>query len=234
MAGFAGRSGNGIHFPDPNQHASSISQLAYVPLTESDIEPAARLYSEVFLHDEPTSWRIAPDPAKFFPEAEWYVKSLAGRNLSFIARNERTRDLVGFIFCFDITDDFGHEASSFTAFLANFREAVAMIDELENRYLDRSGISPGSVLHAFQGGVSRKYRRSGVMKGLVTRVVSRARERGFRQIVAECTSLASQRVLAQCGFYEQGFSSYDMFVIDGGRFFAGLDGGITLMMRDIE
>ena len=39
--------------------------------------------------------------------------------------------------------------------LAYFREVVTMIDDLEDRYLDRDAIAPGSVLHIFQIGVSR-------------------------------------------------------------------------------
>jgi len=226
---------SGVKMPDQDQGRYGVlhAQVVIAPLTEPDGEAAALLCFNIFLQDEPTTRRIAPDPGRVFPESVWYVKSLVGRELSFVARDELTHELAGFIFCFDLTDDFGSEAARFTAFFANFREAIAMIDELEARYLDRSRITPGFVLHAFQGGVSRKYRRNGVMTVLVRRMISNARERGFRKIIADCTSLASQKGLEQCGFRQVGFLGYDAFSIDGIRYFDGLEGGMSLMVKDL-
>lgn len=221
------------HNKDPVPREGLPAGIIILPLAEPDVEEAARLYVEVFLADEPTSHRIAPDPATLLPSAEWYVRSLADRNFSFIARDERSGDLVGFIFCYDLSDDFGQEKARFTALFASFREAIVMIDELENRYPDLSGVSPGSVLHAFQGGVGRKYRRAGVFAALVRQAVSCARDRGFWKIIGDCTSSASQEILEQCGFRVEGFLGYDTFTIDGVRFFDGLPGGITLMVKDL-
>ncbi len=233
MAVLAGRSGNGNHFPDPNPHASLICQPAYVPLTESDVEQAARLYTEVFLTDEPTSHRHALDPALFLPYARFYVSSLVRKDLSFIARDQRTKEIIGFIFCFDLTENPEDEGISMVAFLAHFREAVAMINELEDRYLNRKEIRSGSVLHVFQIGVHRKFRGKGIAQAMIHRVIVHARKRGFREIIADCTSPASKRTFEQCGFNEVGFSPYVAFSMNSVRFFSGLDGGIALMMRDI-
>ena len=205
--------------------------VVIAPLTEADVEEAARLYTEVFLADEPTSRRCALDPACFLPHARFYVRSLVGKGLSFVARDERTNEIAGFIFCFDMTFDPKEEGEEMVAYLANFREPVAMIDELEARCLTRAAVPFGSVVHAFQGGVSRKYRLSRVMKALVLRLIAHARERGYRKIVADCTSPASHRVLAQCGFTQVGFLSYDAFVIDGVRFFADSKGASPLWQR---
>lgn len=202
-------------------------------LTDSDVDEAARFYIEVFLADEPTTHRVAPEPVRLLSSAQWYVSYLARGGQSYVARDGRTGEITGVIFCFDIADDFGEERDQFARYLSHFREAVAMIDELELRYLDTSGTSPGSVLHAFQGAVSRQYRGCGVMKAMVHVLITCARERGYQQIVADCTSQASQRVLEQCGFHQLGYLAYDAFFIDGVRFFEGLEGGISLMVLDI-
>jgi len=227
--------GSGIQDPDQdqNQCGELPALLAIVPLTEPDVEQAARLYTEVFLADEPTSHRHALDPALFLPYARFYVRSLARKDISFIARDKRTKEILGFVFCFDLTDNPEEEGESMIAFLAHFREAVAMLNELEDRHLNRKEIDVGSVLHVFQIGVHRKFRGNGIAQSMIHRVIAHSRERGFRKIIADCTSLTSKRTFKQCGFNEVGFSPYEAFSMSGVRFFAGLDGGITLVMKDI-
>ena len=231
MAGNTGRSGNGIHVLDPR--SSLMGQPACAPLTESDVESAARLYTEVFLADEPTSPRHALDPALFLPYARFYVGSLVRKELSFLSRHETTNDLAGFIFCFDLTDDPENEGAVMSEFISHFKEAVAMIHELEDRHLNREEIKAGSVLHIFQIGVSRQYRETGIARAMIQKVLIHARKRGFRQVIADCTSPASKRVFEQCGFSEMGFSPYEAFSMNGVCFFSGLDRGISLMMKKI-
>ncbi len=233
MAGKTERSGNAIHVPDPEPGSFFAKQAVCVPLTESDVESAARLYTEVFLADEPTSHRHALDPALFLPYARFYVGSLVRKDLSFLIRDETTNELAGFIFCFDLTDDPEKESAVMAEFIAHFKEAVAMIHELEDRYINLEEIKAGSVLHIFQIGVSRQYRKTGIAQAMIHRVLAHARKRGFRQVIADCTSPASKRVFEQCGFSEMGFSPYGTFSMNGVRFFAGLDGGISLLVKNI-
>ena len=204
-----------------------------VPLREPDVERAARLYTDVFLADEPTSHRHGLDPDLFLPSARLYVRSLVKKELSFMVRDRSTKTPAGFIFCFDLTEDPGSEGPQMATFLRHFREAVAMIQELEDRTLDRASISPGTVVHIFQTGVDRRFRGTGIARALVGRVLARAEECGFSQVIADCTGPVSRRVFEQCGFYEAGFFPYEEFTYDGDRFFAGLDGGISLMVNDL-
>lgn len=233
MAGKTGHPGNGIHIPDPEPGSSRAKPIVCVPLRESDVESAARLYTEIFLADEPTSHRHALDPALFFPYAQFYVGSLVRKDLSFLIRDDTTNDLAGFVFCFDLTDDPENEGAVMAEFIAHFREAVAMIHELEDRHLNREEIMAGSVLHIFQIGVSRHYRETGIARAMIRRVLAHARERGFRQVITDCTSPASKRAFERCGFSELGFYPYESFSMNGVRFFAGLTGGISLMVKNI-
>jgi ribosomal protein S18 acetylase RimI-like enzyme len=203
------------------------------PLTESDAGGAARLYADTFLSDEPTTHRRAPDPVLFLHYGTLYARSLAGKQLSFIARDARTPDPAGFIFCVDLTDDLVAEGAWMAEFLAQFPEAVAMLTELEDRFFNRADIVPGSVMHIYQIGVDRRYRGTGIARDLIRRALAHARDRGYRQAVADCTHMASRRSFEACGFREAGFLSYETFSINGVRYFAGLEGGISLMVRDL-
>ena len=216
-----------------NYMGSVDPRIKVTPLLMPDADEAALLYTQVFLSDEPTSVRHAPDPAWFLPHARYYVRSLAGKGRSYIARDEETRAIVGFIFGMDLADHPSEEGHEMQEFLASFTDAIAMIDELEERVLDLSGLGHGTVLHIFQIGVAREYRRRGIAGRLVDCVLDRARDQGFRQVVADCTGRESAQVFAQCGFVEAGVYPYEEYCRGGVHFFSGIEGGISLMVKDL-
>lgn len=203
------------------------------PLTVSDVDTATRLYTRIFLEDEPTTHRHAPDPVLFVHHARYYIGLLVTMGLSFIARDKKTGDCIGFIFCHDITDDLSEYGEQMKKLIAFFSDAVVMIQELEGRYLDKTDIGPGTMLHVFQLGVSKEFRGCGIAQALIEEALILARDRGYRQVVADCTGPASKRVSEQCGFLEKGYLSYETFTRDGNRFFAGLPGGISLMIKEL-
>ena len=227
----------GIPSRQKSRHAKgSATRPVIVPLAEPDVQAAARLYTEVFRADEPTSCRHVMEPALFFHYAQFYLRSMVTKDLSFIARDEKTRDIAGFIFCFDqadLNEAYTNESPEVLAFLEHFREDIAMISELEEHTLHTSTASRGMLFHIFHIGVSRKYRNMGVAGSLIRQAVAHAQNRGFRQVITDCTSPASRRVFEQFGFYEAGHFAYESFSMNGKRFFAGLDGGISLMVKDL-
>jgi ribosomal protein S18 acetylase RimI-like enzyme len=218
-------------YPCPG--GSSSGSLACIPLTDSYAEAAARIYAEVFLADEPTTHTRSPDPARFLYYANLYTQFLSGKKLSFLARDERTPELAGFIFCVDMTGSLESLGEWATLITEDFREVMTMINELEDRYIRLAEIAPGSVLHIFQIGVDRQYRSQGIAQLLINQALANARRYGFRKAIADCTNLASRRSFEQCGFLEVGFSSYEEFNLDGDHFFSGCEGGIWLMVKDI-
>ncbi len=233
MAGQTKHPGNGVIPPGTATDSSSSGELVCIPLTESDMDESARLYSEVFLAEEPTPRSRVPDPAMFLHYARLYARFLAGKNLSLVVRDERTHDLAGFIFCIDMTETAESVGEWAVEFLSEFREAVIMINELEDRYINRAAISPGSMLHIVHVGVSRSYRGKGMAQLMIKKALALARERGFRHAIADCTGPVSRHSFEQCGFHEAGFSSYEAFSLNGDRPFAGREGGIFLMVRDM-
>ncbi len=210
------------------------SREIYSPLTISDIDEVTKLYMDVFLADEPTSRAIAPDRIAACQDALGYVVALAENGLSFIARDGETGGIAGFIFCFDLLDDPTSEGAPMAALSRHFPEAISMIDELEDMFLRRSGVVRGSVLHIYQIGVGRPYRGRGIATALIRQVLRHARELGYRQVVADCTSAGSRRAFERCGFSGRGYLAYDAFSYKGVCFFQGLEGGITLMAKDVD
>jgi len=229
----------GTHRPprthgDPALQGTPARSLVIVPLAAADADAAAEIYTRVFLADEPTTVSHGLDPDRFLPCARHYVGWLLERDHSFCAKDARTGEMLGFIFCFDFRDDPARDSPKVREFLLQFRDAVVMIDELEARHICRDTVMPGTMLHIFQIGVDRNGRRQGIARALIHRVIIHANARGFDRLVADCTSPASRRLFEECGFSEAGYSSYASFCTAGACIFVGLEGGIALMVRDVS
>ncbi|MDD1727633.1 MAG: GNAT family N-acetyltransferase [Methanospirillum sp.] len=212
---------------------SGLRKQICLPLTHQNAAGAARLYTEVFTADEPTTRHADLDSSRFLPFAVHYVRTLVDMDLSYLTGDGETEEPAGFIFCLDLTDDPEQGGPEMIAFLSHFREAIAMINELEDRYFDREAIQSGSVLHIFQIGVKREFRGTGIAQQMIHQVIKQARNRGFTRIVADCTSITSKRVFERCGFLEAGYYPYQDFQLNGVRHFEGLDHGIYLMVKEL-
>lgn len=204
-----------------------------LPLDSSHSQSAASLYTDVFISDEPTTLLYDPDPSVFRSFADIYVRLLIQKNLSFVAMDNETRDIVGFIFCLDIASDIRDEDEDMARFLSLFHETVFLIGELERRYLDIDYLSAGRTLHIYQIGVRKKFRRSRIALSLVNMALKHGKELGYLKAVAECTSSASKQVFSASGFKQSGSIDYDSFYIDGVNFFSNINGCISLMTKDL-
>lgn len=160
--------------------------------------------------------------------------ALAENGLSFIGRDGEAGGIAGFIFCLDLLDDPTSEGAPMAALARHFPEAISMIDQLEDMFMERSGVIRGSVLHIYQIGVKRPYRGRGIATALIRQVLRLARELGCRKVVTDCTSARSRRAFERCGFSERGYLAYDAFFYEGACVFQGLEGGISLMAKDLD
>lgn len=213
--------------------ASRTFPFTINPLSYGNASAAARLYTEVFLRDEPTTRHHAPDPDRFLPLADFYVRTLIEKKLSFVALNEEVGELSGFIFAFDLTHDPASDGEPMVRLIGSFQNAVAMIDELEDRHINRAEIEPGSVLHIFQIGTDGNHRGVGLAPALIRHLLDHAGVRGYRSAIADCTGPVSKSVFERCGFLELGHSPYADFRRNGVVFFSGLPGGISLLKKDL-
>ena len=207
--------------------------IQILPLSTEYYKAAAQLYSDVFISDEPTTHLHAPDPSIFIRYAEIYVRSLIPKNLSFIALDSVTGDIIGFIFCLDLKSEISDEGEEMVRFLSHFHKTVLLIDELEHRFLEIEELSPGEALHIFQIGVDKQYRRLKIGCSLIHTVVEHGKNLGFSKVIADCTSSASLQVFSSCDFELAGCIEYDTCCINGEHFFTGLDGGISLVVKNL-
>ncbi|MHB8165137.1 MAG: GNAT family N-acetyltransferase [Methanoregula sp.] len=204
-----------------------------LPLSLDTVEAAARLYTDVFVRDEPTTRWHRLNEKDFLPFARTYVQFCETEGLSFIARDEKTGDVIGFIFCHDLTMDLDALGPEMRGFLSQFDATIQLISALEEKYLDLESIAPGMAMHVYQLGTRREFRNRSVSTALIHQTCAFARDRGFRKVVADCTGPQSTQSFSQCGFTRAGSIPYASFLVGGRVVFDGLDGEISLMVKDL-
>jgi len=202
-------------------------------LTHDTADATAELYTRVFLEDEPMTRHHGINPKEFLPCAREYLHFCADQELSFIAVDRVTSQVVAFVLGSDLTTDLYSVGPGMVTLLSFFRESMEIIEELESRCPDISNAKPGMIFHIFQIGTHCNSRRYGLVKQLIRLSLSRAADRGFVKAVAECTGSISRHTCERCGFHCAAYIRYDDFITDGKAFFSGLPGGISLMIRDI-
>lgn len=210
-----------------------IAPVTYSLLSVDRVEPTARAYTEVFVRDEPMTCRHTIDVDTFFRYARRYVHYCADASLSIIAEDTASSECAGFILCCDMATDISALEPEMAEFLSIFPDSVAIIDALEQNYLPMDMALPGTTLHIYQIGVRDNYRKQAVATNLIYRICDHAKDWDFRHIVADCTSPVSCHTFERCGFQPLGSIPYDSFYFNGRKFFSGLDGGISLVMREL-
>ena len=203
------------------------------PLTHVIADATAKLYTDIFLNDEPMTRHHGIEPGKFLPCAREYLYFCAGQGLSFVAVNRANNRVSAFVLGSDITTDLMAVGPGMVSLLSFFRESMEIIEVLESQCPDISDTNPGKVFHIFQIGTHRDYRRRGLVTQLIQMSLAHAKRQGFVKAVAECTGPVSRHTCERCGFVRAANIRYDDFVVNKKRFFSGLPGEISLMVRDI-
>jgi GNAT superfamily N-acetyltransferase len=226
---------NSDHIPPRQLRTADENPASYtcIPLSPETVDATARLYTEVFVRDEPTTrWhRIIEED--FLPFARTYVQFCEAQGLSYIAQEEKTGEVIGFIFCHDLTMDLDALGPAMREYLSCFDATIQLISTLEEKYLNIIPVPPGTALHVYQLGICREFRHRLVSTALIRHILASARGRGFRTIVTDCTGPGSCRSFEKCGFTRSGSIPYSSFLVGGTAFFDGLEGEITLMVKEL-
>ncbi|MFA6225688.1 MAG: GNAT family N-acetyltransferase [Methanoregula sp.] len=220
--------------PPPRQlraAGKNLTSCTCIPLNPDTVEATARLYTEVFVREESTTRWHGIIEEDFLPFARMYVQFCENQGLSFIAHEEKTGEVIGFIICHDLTMDLDALGPAMQEYLSCFDATIQLISALEEKYLNIIPVTPGTALHVYQLGISREFQNRLVSTPLIRHMLASARERGFHTIVTDCTGPGSCRSFEKCGFTRAGSIAYSSFLVSGTAFFDGFEGEITLMVK---
>ena len=204
--------------------------------TPGDVDQAMEVSLDVFLHEEPITRSLGFDRAEVEPLARRMAEHSFKTGVSLFARNDTDGRIVGFIFCDDLADSAAERVltEAPAGFHDRYAPAHVMLEQLRQPLFASTPPQAGEACHIGLLGTLPDWRRSGVGGSLVEAAVTQAAAKGFKLIFAECSSPASVRCHARCGFNPEGGIRYGDFEFRGQRPFAGLEGACVLMARRLD
>ncbi|KAL9652248.1 hypothetical protein ABK040_011908 [Willaertia magna] len=186
-----------------------ISNFEIKILTEEYVEQVAMALAVVFALEEPLAIGTKTSVEAYYPYALGYIERCAKAKLSHIAVEKSTNKAVGFHLCFD-SDGWVEPPSDDEGILLHLR----FLDDLHAKYEEEQqklhfGKSSTTTSHNVKkiykicsAGTYKEYRRLGLAKQMFQEAVKLAKEKGYEQIMVECTGYASQRLYEKLGFRE--------------------------------
>jgi len=181
------------------------SDFDIVLLTEEYVQQTALALAMIFSQEEPLSIGTKTTPMAYFPYAFGYAKRCAQAGLSHIAIEKSSSMVVGFHLCSD-ADEWVEPHSVDEGVLIQLRlldDLHAVYEEsLQNKHNGKSSAvtEPRKTFKICSAGVYAFCRRVGLTKRMFMAALELAKEKGYEQIMVECTGFASQGLYAKIGF----------------------------------
>jgi ribosomal protein S18 acetylase RimI-like enzyme len=195
------------------------NEILFQTMQSNDIEKTATCIAQVFSNHEPlaTSLNISFD--EFYHFVFPICQKAASEQLSIIAKDEKTGEVVGFI----IANNFMTINSKPLEIIDNKFEAVfSLLSELEEKYLKANPNLTKKVLCIFMLGVQKKYTHRHIATTLVRENLNLAKYHNFKIAITEATSIASQNIFRKLGFNEEFAIEYDSHNFQGKKVFSSI------------
>ncbi len=196
------------------------NEILFQTMQRSDIEETATCISQVFSSFEPIAKALKISFNEFSQLAVSVCQKAADEEISLIAKDQKTGEIVGFI----ISEDFMTSSPDFLEGIDNKLEAVfSLISELEENYRSCHSFKAGQVLHIFMLGVQKKYTNRHIAKTLVRENMNLAKHHNFEIAIAEAAGVGSQHIFRNLGFSEEFAIEYKSYKFKGKQIFSAIE-----------
>ncbi|MEG4918090.1 GNAT family N-acetyltransferase [Microcoleus sp. B7-D4] len=173
------------------------TKISFHKMQHSDIEQTATCISQVFSSCEPMAKALKINFKEFYRFAVPVCQKAADEEISVIAKDKKTGEVVGFI----ISEDFLKVAPDSLEGIDNKFELVfSLLSALEENYRKSNLVKAGQILHIFMLGVQEKYSKRHIATTLVAENLNLAKQFNFEIAIAEATSVGSQKLFGNLGF----------------------------------
>ncbi len=203
-----------VNFLDPK------NEIMFQVLSHRDIEDTATCISQVFSSFEPIAKALKISFNELYPLAVTVCQKAADEEISIIAKDQKTGEVVGFI----ISEDLMTVKPGPTEGIDNKFEAVfSFLSELDENYLSCHSVKAGQVLHILMLGVQEKYTKRQIATTLVKENLKLAKHHNFQIAIAEATAVGSQQIFRNLGFTEEFAIEYKSYKFKGKQIFSSLE-----------
>ncbi|GAB1538935.1 hypothetical protein NUACC21_16000 [Scytonema sp. NUACC21] len=189
-----------------------------VNLDKNDLEQVIYCLSHTF-PQETMSKALEINANSFSPFAEIVCRKAIKEQLSLVAKDEESGDVIGF----SILEDFVSEFPKLDGIDTRFLPILNLLSELDDWYKSNYQLKPGEVLHLFMTGVDERYRGQGIAQKLMEEIFNVAKNNGYKSIIAECTGAITQHIRAKYGFQAIKEIEYKTYLYNGELVFKGID-----------
>lgn len=148
-----------------------------------------------------------------------YCEASLKHNLSLIALDKTTNELVGFAINEDPNSEIAVDPTQFYAVSEHYTPFLKMLENLSNKYL-KIAREPRNSFHLYLLGVKPSYQGRKIGKTLVEASELVAKQSEFNYIVIEATSPLTKPICENLGYTNLGSNVYKDFTIDENRPFA--------------
>ncbi len=166
--------------------------IIYEIISKNYIESALQCIMTTFSKNDPLSIAVnlSPEDLKIFLNI--FVKdNLLKQNLTTIAKDKNTNEVIGCILLEDITTD---QPGDISGIPLNFMPIIALLEDLDGWYLENNPVKPGEILHVIMVGVAEEYMNRSIAYELFMYSYKICKELGYKGGISEVTGKKSQRV----------------------------------------
>lgn len=208
----------------------AIEYGSYEPHNADDM---ARLLGDVFSRRDPPAVAVGLTAPEFEAFVRLFCARAAVEGLTVVARNARTRKLLGVLLA---EDGASPPPGGIDLVSPKFQPIFDILGELDAEYRRNETVRRGERLHLFLLGVAEPVAGRGVAQELVTRCLESGASKGYRLGVTEATNTVSQHIFRKLGFTARVRRSYATHLFEGHAVFSSIvdHGGPMLMDRPLS
>ncbi len=188
--------------------------ILYKLLEAKESAETQKLIVDIFVEDEYLTRESGITKKEFAIFAKDYCDYTIIHKLSFIAIDQNTNDVIGFIIA---EDPYGKDAIDPNKFLTvsdHFIPFNAILEELHHCFLNIPK-KEGVCYHSFLWGIKLSHRRRGILRYMNALSEQYALARGFKYVLVEATSPPTKFLCDKDGYTNLGNIPYQDYVLNG-------------------
>jgi len=198
--------------------------IIYDLLQEKDLKKTIACVTDIFTGREPVITAIGLTQEEFYPFAKLFCDKAVEEQLSYIAKDATTDEVIGFLIAEDLIQPPEFQESYHSILKESIKIQIIgdLLYKLEGKYLENKNVKKGEIVHLFLGGLDRRYRHRVIHEIGIAELFKDAKRRNFLAMIVEVTGRHSQRHMLQAGFQEKFSIDYQDYTYKEKCVFAGI------------
>ena len=199
----------------------TMGGIDYGPLDATTLEGAINCISRAFVENEPMTRHLGITMDEFLHFAKATYPDFARQDLSFVARDQRTGEVVGV----RVSEDYARPAPTpkIAGLSPKFSPLFALLQSLTDQFEAERRVKPGQYAHLFMVAVRKSHTNRGIAPMMNEIFLKHVIRKGFTHAVTEPTGRISQHILInKFGFKPLHRVDYKDFIFEGEHVFRGM------------